>query len=384
MTNDRTELLRQLIGCPTISNRPVDALAAILANRAEDAGGRVESIETAPGKRNLVARFGPPSPDGLIISGHMDVVPTEGQPWSSDPFRLTARDGQLFGRGTADMKGFIATITAALPALPLAHLRRELVLIWTHDEEVGCLGSQSLAREYAEPLPRHAWIGEPTGFEMCRMHPGHTTVRIHCTGRAAHSSRPGLGFNAIQLAGRVLTELETLANHWRTERRFEEHLEAPFTVMNIGEIHGGTAVNIVPDQCTIRVGFRPLPGDDSKPRVDAIVQCLAAVKRHAQFGGGDVVVETEQTAPALLTQSGSRLERALCGHAAHPAASAAPFATDGGNFQTMGIECMVFGPGAIDVAHKADEHINPADLARCESVAVDLVQQFCIADRAPA
>ena len=279
------------------------------------------------------------------------------------------------------MKGFLATITAALPSLPLAQLRRELVLVWTHDEEVGCLGSHALAKHYDEPLPRHAWVGEPTGFKMCRMHPGHTTVQIRCTGRAAHSSRPGLGFNAIHLASRVLIQLDALAEEWRTDRRFEEHLESPFTVMNIGEIHGGSAVNIVPDQCTIRVGFRALPGEAAETRVAEIVHRLAAVKHHARCGGGDVVVEVEQTAPALLTRAGTRLERALCGHATHPTATAAPFATDGGNFQTMGIESMVFGPGAIDVAHKADEHIDPADLARCESVAVDLVQHFCVSER---
>ena len=137
MTNEIVDLLSELVGHPTISNRPVDAISESLASRAEDAGGTVECVESEPGKHNVIARFGPNDQDGLIISGHMDVVPVEGQPWTSDPFKLTNRDGVLYGRGTADMKGFIAAITVALKSVPLSDLTRELVLVWTHDEEVG-------------------------------------------------------------------------------------------------------------------------------------------------------------------------------------------------------------------------------------------------------
>ena len=384
MTTEIVELLSELIGFPTTSNRPVDAIAASLSRRAEDAGGRVESVQTEPGKHNVIARFGPAGTDGLIISGHMDVVPTEGQPWSSDPFVLTRRDNLLYGRGTADMKGFIACVTAALKHLNPEHLRRELVLIWTHDEEVGCLGSRALAKHYTDPLPSHAWIGEPTNFQMCRMHPGHTTVSIECTGRAAHSSRPSLGLNAIQIASRAIAQLEGLADHWRQKRRFEEHLVSPFTVLNVGQISGGQAVNIVPDHCTIRLGFRPLPGDDARQRVQEIEECLEPVRQHAHFGGGNVEVHIDQIAPALLTPEGTPLEHALCPHAAEPRPTAAPFATDGGNLQDMGIASMIFGPGGIDVAHRADEHIDPLELERCGQIALSVIERFCISPETPA
>lgn len=378
MTNDIVDILDALIGVPTTHNHPVTGIASLLASRAEDAGAHVESIESSPGKQNVIARFGPKGTDGLVISGHMDVVPTDGQPWTSDPYALTERDGILYGRGTADMKGFIATITALLPQLPVADFKRELVLIWTHDEEIGCVGSGKLATAYTDPLPSQAWIGEPTGFLPCRMHPGHTTVSIRCTGRAAHSSKPGLGFNAIHVASRVVAQLETLASTWRSQNRFSEHLESPFTVMNIGQIHGGTAVNIVPDQCTIRVGLRPLPGDQAIERVAEITDCLNAVRQHARFGGGEIAIDVDQIAPALLTPSGTALERALCAHSPHSEATGVPFATDGGNFQEMGIASLVFGPGAIDVAHKADEHIDPKELVQCGRVAADLIHRFCV------
>jgi acetylornithine deacetylase len=377
MQNDVVSLLKELIAHSTVSHQPVDGIAALLAERAEDAGGAVDLIETSPGKVNVIARFGPTGTDGLVISGHMDVVPTIGQAWSSDPFALSERQGKLFGRGTSDMKGFLAAISVAIRRMRTDRLTRELVLIWTHDEEVGCQGSHALIGKDLGPLPSQAWIGEPTNFQMCRMHPGHTTVAIHCTGRAAHSSRPSLGVNAIHLAGRVLAQLEGLSETWTKDRRFEDHLDSPFTVMNVGEIKGGAAVNIVPDSCTLRVGIRPLPGDLAKHRVKQIREILRPVKQHARFLGGDIEVEVEHTAPALLTAEGSPLERHLCPHASTPLATAAPFATDGGNLQDMGIASIVFGPGSIDVAHRADEYIEGTELLKCVQIAEAVIAHSC-------
>ena len=377
MRNDVVPLLQELIGHSTVSHQPVDGIAALLAERAEDAGGSVELFKTSPGKVNVIARFGPTGTDGLVISGHMDVVPTEGQAWSSNPFELSEREGKLFGRGTSDMKGFLAAISVAISRINTDNLTRELVLIWTHDEEVGCQGSRALIGQDLGPLPTHAWIGEPTGFQMCRMHPGHTTVAIHCTGKAAHSSRPSLGINAIHLAGRALAQLEGLAEAWSKDRRFEEHLASPFTVMNVGEISGGAAVNIVPDRCTVRIGIRPLPGDLADHRVQQIHESLRAVKQHARFLGGDIEVAVEHIAPALLTPEGTPLERHLCPHASSPLATAAPFATDGGNLQDMGIASIVFGPGSIDVAHRADEYIEGAELLKCVQIAEAVIAHSC-------
>ena len=385
--DDPVELLAQLVSLPTVSNRPVDAIVGILAERAEDVGGRVQVLTSSPGKSNVIARFGPLGTDGLVISGHMDVVPTEGQHWSSDPFVMSRRNNNLYGRGTADMKGFLAAVTAALKQMDLQNLTRELTLIWTHDEEVGCLGSKILADTWdptLEPLPTQAWIGEPTDLKICRMHPGHSSVEITCTGKAAHSSRPSLGVNAILIGQRVIAELERLSEHWRQTRRFESLLAAPYTVMNIGQITGGTAINIVPEQCIIQVGFRPLPGTDARDRILDIEASMESVRQHARFLGGDVQLRTLQVGPALLTEEGTPLQNHLCPHAAEPAPTAAPFATDGGNLERMGISSLVFGPGSIDVAHRADEFIPEADLRQCVNTVRRVVEDMCMADQKPA
>jgi len=385
--SDPVLLLERLLSYPTVSSRPVDAIVADLAQGAADLGGRVQVLESSPGKSNVVARFGPEGTNGLTISGHMDVVPTDGQDWTSDPFKLSRRDGRLYGRGSADMKGFLAATMAALSRISLRDIKRELALVWTHDEEVGCVGSGVLAKRWQDrdhALPSQTWIGEPTDARICRMHPGHCTMEIRAVGRAAHSSRPSLGVNAISITQRVLAELEGLADSWREHKQYEDHLEAPYTVMNVGMIQGGSAINIVPEICTLQVGFRPLPGLDASALFDDIEDCLVRVRQHARFLGGDVQTRRVQTGPALLTPEGTPLQAALCPHAASAEATAAPFATDGGNLQEMGLSCLVFGPGSIDVAHRPDEYIDEAELRGCVDTVQTVVHQMCMEAEAKA
>lgn len=371
--NDVQELLGRLVAWPTVSSRPVDGIAADLAERLEAVGMRVERLDAPePGKCNLVASAGPPGTDGVVLSGHMDVVPVEGQPWTSDPFRLTARGDRLVGRGACDMKAFLAATVVALTRTPPKDLRRELVLVFTHDEEVGCIGSRNLADQFTaegRTLPSLALIGEPTSFRMLRMHPGHVAARITCAGQAAHSSKPDLGRNAIRLAARVIDALDALAERWRKDVRHADLLERPFTTMNVATIHGGNAVNIVPDRCVVEVGFRPLPGMDP----DALFRELSA----AVTPLGEVTAELVRVTPSMLTPPGTPLEAVLRPFAADPALGAAAFATDGGNFERMGIRTLVFGPGSIDVAHKADEFVPVDELNRAVDVVDEVVGRRC-------
>lgn len=361
------DTLARLVAEPTVSSRPMLGLAAIVAERCESAGFRVERFPApGEGKVNLVCSAGPSGTDGLVLSGHLDVVPVEGQPWTSDPFRLTARGDRLVGRGTADMKGFVAAVIEALPTLP--RLQRELVLAFTCDEEVGCLGSQDLVTRLAgRPLPRACLIGEPTGFRIERMHPGHTSVRVTCVGRAAHSSKPDLGDNAIRKAARVIDALDSLAADWARDVRFADLLERPFVVLNVATITGGNAINIVPDRCEIDVGFRPLPGMDE---ADLVAELAARV---APWG----TVTIQRVAPALFSPEGTALEAALRPHASSPGSGAVSFATDGGNFARLGMIPLVFGPGRIDVAHKADEFVDRGELERTVGVIGEIVARLC-------
>ncbi len=367
------ETLARLVAYPTVSDQPVTGIAAYLADRADALGMRVERLGSAhPGKCNVVCSVGPQGTDGLVLSGHMDVVPVEGQPWSSDPFALTRRGERLHGRGACDMKAFLAATLEGLARLDLRRLQRELVLVWTYDEEVGCLGSRALVEQLAgRPLPSLALIGEPTSFEILRMHPGHAAARITCAGRAAHSSKPDLGSNAIRLAARVLDALERLAEDWRRDVRFAEVLERPFVVMNVARIHGGSAINIVPDRCVIDVGFRPLPGMSPEALFEALSERACGVDP------ASVTAELLRVTPAMLTPEGTRLEELLRPHARSQALGAASFATDGGNLERLGMRTLVFGPGSIDVAHQADEYVPVDELHRAVDVVAEVVARAC-------
>lgn len=367
--------LARLVAYPTVSNGPVTALAAHLASRAEDAGFRVDTFATGPGKASVVASIGPrDDPGGLVISGHMDVVPTEDQPWTTDPFVLSERDGRLYGRGTADMKGFIAAVVAGLATLPLQPLRRRLMLVWTHDEEIGCLGSAALAQQLAgEALPSACWIGEPTEFAIQRMHPGHVVAEVEVRGRAAHSSRPDLGLNAIEGMAAILNEARALAAELAASPETDlPEIERPWVVLNLAQVHGGQAVNIVPDRCVLTLGYRPLPGHEPT----AVADVLRA--RILELGlPHPVAVRVDRVTPSMLTPLGTPLERALRPFADHPGCSACTFATDGGNLARLGLAPLVFGPGSIQVAHQADEYVTSADLVRAVSVVHDVVRKWC-------
>ncbi|MCB9792186.1 MAG: acetylornithine deacetylase, partial [Alphaproteobacteria bacterium] len=350
-----------------------------LAQRFEDLGFRVERfVSGEPGKVNLVCSAGPEGTDGLILSGHLDVVPTDGQAWTSDPFTLTPRGDRLVGRGSSDMKGFVAASLEALRRIDLSKLQRELVLIWTADEEVGCLGSAKLAEHLAadgRPLPTECWIGEPSDFRIMRMHPGHVGVRIATFGEAAHSSKPDLGASALKAMTRVMVMLEELEAQLRQQRRYEDMLERPWTTMNMGTIRGGQAVNIVPDACELVVGYRPLPGEDSRAVFEEIEGRLAALKLPE---GTRVSAEITRATPSLFTPEGTPLQGLIAPHACSQETCAASFATDGGNLAHLGIRTLVFGPGSIDVAHKADEYVSAPALIRAVDIVEDIVRGRCL------
>lgn len=377
-----SEDLSTLVAFPTVSDRPCDPLAAWLANRCEDLGLRVETFPSPEaGKRNLVASVGPMGTDGLVLSGHMDVVPTEGQPWTSDPFTVTRRGDRLVGRGTADMKGFLAATLAALALLDRRAFRRELVLMWTYDEEVGCAGSAALARDWdrvARPLPTACLIGEPTDLTVARMHSGHVAVHIDVLGEAAHTSRPDLGVNAIEIASRVVEVVHRLSADLRARHDATLPMPHPWVPLVPTRIHGGTAINVVPDRCRIDLGYRPLPGmaDDAvflelQARLDRALGADRA-RVHAHLGA---------IVPSLLTPDGTALAALLAPHA-NPGPVGVPFATDAGNLARLGLAPLVFGPGSIDVAHKADEYVEIGAIERTIGVLEQVIAARCLTAQA--
>lgn len=349
-----------------------------LADRFQALGFRIEHVrdERFPGRSNLICKIGPDRDDrrGLVLSGHMDVVPTEGQPWKSDPFDVLESNGLLYGRGTADMKGFFATVLAAAARFSPSDFADPLVLVWTHDEEVGCLGSAVLADVLAERhplLPTACVIGEPTGFRVLRMHPGHAVGSFRFIGEAAHSSKPELGENAIEKAAMGVLAVRRIAEKFKTEHMALPLLERPWVAVNTATIRGGSAINIVPDGCEVQVGFRPLPGQSPEAIFNRIVN---EVRKDVP----DVEVELLRTTPSMLTRSSAAHIPDVIYESNHNHCEAGTFATDGGNFQKLGLEPIIFGPGFIEVAHQANEHVPLRHLERGTKAVFNLIAKRCI------
>jgi acetylornithine deacetylase len=374
------EMIEKLIGFPTVSSDSNLELIAFVRDYL--AGHGVESrltYDQDKRKANLFATIGPAQAGGVILSGHTDVVPVAGQPWDSDPFTLTRRGDKLFGRGTCDMKSFIAIALAAVPAFKQAGLRRPVHLALSYDEEVGCFGVPHMLRDIAAnlPPPAMAIIGEPTSMQLANRHKGDLVFRTRFTGRDVHSSAPHRGLNAIFAAAEFLTFLSRLTDEMREQGPFDDSFDPPYTTFNVGQIDGGTASNIVARRCEIVWEFRPLPAlvpETIADRIQAFVdrELLARMRKAAP----EAQVETTMLCllPPLLPDADSPAEaliRTLTG--ANDAIGVA-FGTEGGHFQQSGIPAVVFGPGSIQQAHQPNEFIEIGQVEAC----IDFVKKLTV------
>jgi len=373
------DLLARLVAFDTTSQRSNLPLADFLADYLDRPGTRIaRNLSAAGDKANLVVWLGPePSAAraGLLLSGHMDVVPA-GEGWTSDPFVLTDRGDRYVGRGACDMKGFLALAANRAAALAAGRLRAPLVLLFTYDEEVGTLGALRLVETYADGrlLPTQAIVGEPTCRRVVRLHKGHLKLRITLPGVSAHSGYPHLGENAIEPAGRVIVALTELARALAAEPAPHREMfpEVPYVPLNVGTVHGGTAINVVPERCTVEIGLRPLPGMDSA----ALAARVAAVCRDAAAPAVPAI-EVLSDSPPLLTGDGAPIVRFLAAAVGQQETAAVSFATDAGWLARLGIECAIWGPGSISVAHKPDEHLPKAELDAARGVLDAAVERFC-------
>ena len=311
------------------------------------------------------------------MSGHTDVVPVAGQDWRSDPFRLEIRPAdhgsdRLYGRGTADMKGFIALCLAMVPQALADPLEIPLHLAFSYDEEIGCLGVPELIRSLPEGAarPRLAIIGEPTDMQVANAHKGIHFLRTRVTGHEAHSSTPERGVNAIAAAAEIIAEVGRLAIESRAAARPESRFDPPYTSFNIGSIAGGTAVNIIARDCTFEWEFRPIPGEDGAALQRRIEKFITAdLLPRMRAGHPDAAVETQTMArvPPLVPDPNSPAEALARQLTGANATTTIAFATEAGLFQAAGIPAIICGPGSIDVAHKPDEFITRDQLAAGEA-----------------
>jgi acetylornithine deacetylase len=322
-------------------------------------------------KANLFATVGPELSGGVVLSGHSDVVPVTGQDWSSDPFTVRESGGRLYGRGTADMKSFIAVALALVPEFLDRNLKRPLHLAVSYDEEVGCLGVPGLIDRLSRDSQRPALVivGEPTSMRVVNAHKGVCAFETRIQGRPAHSSQPQRAANAIVAAGRIVSFLADQALTKKQQGPKDERFEPPYTSFNIGKIDGGTALNIVAQDCRIVWEFRPLPNDDPDKLLDDLNTFVRTeVLPELRASAPKASVETVPLArvPALLPEPEGTAETLARGLTGQNDSAAVSFGTEGGLFQAAGFSVVVCGPGSIDQAHQPNEFVALEQVSACE------------------
>jgi len=364
-------ILDDLIGFATISSDSnlamIDYIRALL-ERAGIASTLIFNDERT--KANLFASIGPKDRPGVLLSGHSDVVPVAGQAWTSDPFRLVERHGNLYGRGTADMKGFIACVLAMAEQLAHRNLVQPYQMVFSYDEEVGCIGVRRIIEQLPSltTLPELCIIGEPTMMQPVIAHKGKVAGHIRCIGHACHSSQALDGLNAIHLASDMVTAIRTQQDIILNGSIRDDGFTVPVTTLHIGTINGGTALNIVPSECNLDFEIRNIPSHSADDLLDVLFdQAQQLTERASQrFSGTGVSIEIFNRYPGLATPSDSSALTRVQHLAASNAAGKISFGTEGGLFnQHLGVPVIVCGPGDIAQAHKPDEFVSMAQLDAC-------------------
>lgn len=364
-------ILGDFIAHPTVSADSNLAMIAEIAERLGDVGARVELQTSADGRKaNLFATLGPDAPGGLVLSGHSDVVPAEGQDWSSDPFTMVERDGRLYGRGTCDMKGFIAAVVTKAPEFATLSLKRPLHFAFTYDEEIGCLGAQALAGWLKDHSvrPRLAIIGEPTMMSVIEGHKGccEYTTRFH--GLAGHGSAPDRGVNAVEYAVRYVARLLELGEALKARAPADSPFDPPWTTINTGSLTGGFAHNVIPEEAQVAWEFRPVQSSDFafvKTEIEdyvasVLLPAMRKVNPTAQITT-QIMGEVAGLEPATENEARDILLELTGGNRT----DVVPFGTEAGIFASLGMATVVCGPGSIEQAHKPDEYLARDQLQKC-------------------
>ncbi|MGK9419666.1 acetylornithine deacetylase [Pseudomonas cedrina] len=365
-------LLRTLVGFDTTSRESNLQLIEFVRDYLAGFGVASELVFNAErSKANLFASVGPVQVPGIVLSGHTDVVPVDGQPWTVPPFALTERDGKLFGRGTADMKGYIACVLALVPALVEAPLRMPVHIALSYDEEVGCLGVRSLLKllEKRPVKPLLCIIGEPTELKPVLGHKGKLAMRCDVQGEACHSAYAPYGVNAIEHAAALIGELGRIGQ--RLQETQDARFDPPFSTVQTGVISGGKALNIVPADCRFDFEVRALPAQDP----GAVAEELKAyaeqhvLPRMRAVSAQSAIRFTELSAyPGLVTDERSQAAELIAAFCGSRAFGTVAFGTEGGLFDAVGIPTVVCGPGSMDQGHKPDEFVKVEQLAGCDAM----------------
>jgi len=376
-------LLERLIGFATVSRDSnlelIDFIREYLAGFGVDS----ELFHNAEGtKANLFATIGPQDRGGVVLSGHTDVVPVDGQAWTVEPFQLSERDGRLYGRGTADMKGFIACVLAAVPSLVQRPLQVPVHLAFSYDEEVGCLGVRSMLAELEKRphKPTLCLIGEPTELKPVLGHKGKLAMRCEVHGAACHSAYAPYGVNAIEYAARLIGHLGDIGARLARPEHHDPRFDPPFSTVQTGLIKGGRALNIVPAECEFDFEVRALPGFDAQSVADELQRYAAEQllpKMQAVSATSDIHLHPLSAYPGLATPPDSEAARLLARLCGSNDFGTVAFGTEGGLFDGAGIPTVVCGPGSMNQGHKPDEFVAIEQLQGCDALLQRLADYLC-------
>jgi acetylornithine deacetylase len=365
------ELLGQLIAFDTTSRNSNEPLIEFVEDYLGALGVPAVRVDYQPGKTNLWATIGPDIAGGIVLSGHTDVVPVDGQAWTSDPFSAVERAGKIYGRGTADMKGFLAACLALVPEFLGKPLKRPIHLAFSCDEEVGCTGVRPLIERIVAgdlPRPSAAIIGEPTLMKVVNGHKSTLSFVTEVEGHEAHSSLSHQGVNAIMVAGELISEITAIAGEMRERGDPTGRFDPPYSSVHIGTISGGTARNIVPRCCTFHWETRIIPGqdpDEIPERLDRLAETLLPAMQAVSPTTG-ITTRRKNIVPPLMPVPGSPAEALALQLTGGNDTGAVSYGTEAGLFQVAGIPAVICGPGSIEQAHKPDEFVAVSELERCE------------------
>ena len=380
-TLNSEQMLARLIGFDTTSTTSNLQLIDFARNLLAEHG--VESLLVHNDDRscaNLYATIGPDDSGGVMLSGHTDVVPTTGQDWHSDPYQMQTSDELLTGRGACDMKGFIACVLAALPQITAAQLQTPIHLAFSYDEEIGCVGARRLVQTMAgfEVKPRIGLIGEPTDMAMVLGHKGKVSYRVTVSGLSCHSAYISNGVNAVEYAAELIAFIRAM-NTRVQQQQLDQSYSVPHSTFHVGNIRGGTALNIVPRQCEFEFEIRNLPQQDLESLAHDIKHYASDVllpDMRARFPAADIIFDERSYYPGLHTDPASSViayTRSI--NPIDRVGDNVSFGTEAGLFDGIGIDCLVCGPGSIDQAHKADEFVSRRQLGYCDQMIENLVHR---------
>jgi acetylornithine deacetylase len=378
------EMLRRLVAFDTTSRNSNLALIEYVASYLEDHGIGSKLVPSEDGtKANLFATVGPDAGDGIVLSGHTDVVPVDGQPWDTDPWTLTLKDGKYYGRGTCDMKAFYAVALAMLPDFKKAGLKKPIHLALSYDEEVGCIGAHALAQRMAGevPRPRAVIVGEPTMMTVVHAHKGAQIYVTKFTGFEAHSSMTHLGVSAIHFAGEFVHWLNTVQDELDARAPKKSEFMPPAATFNVGTIVGGTAGNILARDCEILWGYRELPSEPldalGRRAIDWLEKELLP-RMKARHPAARITTELRSSTPAFSPQGNDEAKALAASWSGSNTVGSVVYATEAGIFRkALGVPTVVCGPGDIAQAHQPNEYILASQIDACEDFMRRMVEWCC-------